>query len=217
MNENHSILTEDVLVAFVDRELPAEQAAAVAAALAQDAEARETVRRLRVSADMVKRVSLAALDEPVPLALVEGIQARIHGASRKRQRWYASTLPMALAASIVALVLGANVGYMARDLSSGGYIKAEAPGSDALASSYEATLEGSLSSGAATGQSFDYDSPGIGQGKITLGSSFTTGFGSNCREFAREETRGGVQASGHGIACRAQNGTWNVLFMREDS
>src|SRR5262249_27018625 len=127
MNQNHSILTEDVLVAFVDRELPAEQAATVAAALAQDAEARETVRRLRVSADMVKRGSIAAPDEPVPLALVEGIQSRIHGASRKRQRWYASTLPMALAASIVALVLGANVGYMARDLSSG-YIKAEAPG-----------------------------------------------------------------------------------------
>src|SRR5215469_9240412 len=190
MNDR-TLLTDDLLVAYVDGELSAVEAAEIEAALADNPGAKETVRRLQVSADMLRRISVADLSEPPPIAIVEQIQSKMQGPARRRQRWYASTLPVALAASIVALVLGANVGYMARDIS-GGYSRAEAPGSDALTSSYEATLEGSLSSGAAKGQSFEYDSPGLGQGKITLGASFTCGFGSACREFSREETRAGA-------------------------
>ena len=216
MNDSHNTLTEDMLVAFVDGELSADQAAAVETALRHDAAARETVRRLRVSAGFAADLSQEGLDEPLPLALVEKIQAGMgadpKGRARVENRRLASALPLALAASIAALVVGANVGYLAHDLF-GGYSRAEAPGSDPLTSVYEATLEGSLNSHAANGQSFEYDSPGIGQGRITLGASLTTGFGANCREFARMETRGSTATAGHGIACRAANGSWNVLFM----
>jgi hypothetical protein len=216
MSENHTLLTQDVLVAFVDGELPADQGAAVEAALNHDAAARETVRRLQVSARLAANLSRDGLDEALPLALVEKIQAWMRAdpkvQARAKNRRIMSALPLALAASIVALIVGANVGYMAHDLF-GGYSRAEAPGSDAMMSVYEATLQGALSSDAAPGQSFGYASSGVGEGRVTLGASFTTTFGAPCREFTRDETRGGAQRSAKGIACRAANGSWNVLVM----
>lgn len=216
MNENRIALSQEILVAFVDGELPAAEAAAIEAALLHDSRAREVVRRLRASADIAARVSLAPLDEPLSDDLVESI--------RKGMRENAETAPrriagyrLGLAASIVlALALGAASGYLAHDFSTG-YVTAAAPGSDDLISAYEATLLGSLNSGAPAGQAFDYDSPGIGQGKITLGSRFTTSYGSTCREFRRVETRGGAHGTGNGIACQSPNGGWNIVFTSKAS
>jgi hypothetical protein len=216
MNEHRIALTKEILVAFVDGELPAAQSAAVEAALAHDAAARETVRRLQVSARNARFVSVESLNDPLPAELVGGIRRKM-SANRAAGRPRSISRPLlALAASIVVLMLGAAAGYLARDLS-GGYSAAEAPGSDALTSSYEATLQGSLESGSAKGLSFDYDSPGIGRGSITLGAAFATTFGSPCREFVREEVRGSERTSGNGIACRAANGSWSVMFMRGTS
>ena len=220
MSESHTLLNQDMLVAFVDGELPADQAASVEAALSHDTAARETVRRLRVSAGLAAGLSRDGLDEPLPLALVEKIQAGMRADPKSRaraeNRRLASALPLALVASIAALLVGANVGYLAHDLF-GGYSRAEAPGSDALASVYEATLQGALSSGAAPGQSFAYASPDVGDGRITLRGSFTTTFGAPCREFTRDETRGSTQRSANGIACRAADGSWNILMMPKAS
>ncbi len=216
MNENRIALTQEILVAFVDGELPATQSSAVEAALGHDAAARETVRRLQVSASIAKRVSLDSLNDPLPAELVEAIRRKMFGGQAAGRRRSISGPLLALAASIVALVLGATAGYLGRDLSSG-YSTAEAPGADALTSSYEATLQGSLESGAAQGQSFDYDSPGLGHGKITLGPGFTASFGSACREFSRDEIRGNVHEASDGIACRSSNGAWNTMLMHKTS
>ena len=216
MNESRIALTQEILVAFVDGELPAAQSAAVVTALVRDAAASETVRRLQVSASIAKRVSLESLNDPMPVELVERIRRKMSGGQAPRRRPSISGPLLALAAGIVALVLGATAGYLARDLS-GGYSTAEAPNSDALTSSYEATLQGSLESGAAPGRSFDYDSPGLGHGKITLGPSFTASFGSACREFSREETRGNVHETSNGIACRSSDGAWSTMLMHKTS
>jgi anti-sigma factor RsiW len=216
MNENRIALTQEILVAYVDRELPATHSAAVEAALVHDAAARETVRRLQVSANITRRVSLDSLNGPLPAELIEGIRRKIFSFQAAGRRSRISAPLLALAASIVALVLGATAGYLGRDLSSG-YSTAEAPGSDALTSSYEATLQGSLESGAAPGQNFDYDSPGLGHGKITLGPGFTASFGSACREFSRDETRGSAHEMFNGIACRTSNGGWNTMLMHRAS
>ena len=216
MNEDRIALSPEILVAFVDRELSSSDSAAVEAALAHDAAAQETVRQLQVSAEMAKRISRAPFDEPMPLALIETIRREMRQepvAPPVRGRIWR---PLALAASIAALVVAGTAGYMLHNVS-GTYTTASAPQIDGLTSAYEATLQGSLNSNAAAGQSFEYDSPGDGQGKITLGSQFTTSFGSNCREFLREETRATGQISGNGLACRAPNGAWNIVFTRKAS
>jgi anti-sigma factor RsiW len=220
MNEDRISLTHEILVAFVDRELPADQMAAVEAALAHDAAARDIVHKLRVSAQIAKSVSLDALSEPLPLHLVKaarGIRRAMPAPTidatgrRSPSRWL---LP--LAASIAALAIGLAGGYLFRDFS-GGYVAAEATSVDPLAANYEATLQGSLDSGAAAGQSFTYDGPGVGQGKITLGRSFTTSHSRACREFSREEIRGTSRSGGDGLACRGPGGGWSIMFFRAAS
>jgi len=220
MNEDRISLTNEILVAFVDRELPADQMAAVEAALAHDAAARDIVYKLRVSAQIAKSVSIDALREPLPLHLVKAARGISRAkpaptidatARRSSSRWL---LP--LAASIAALAIGLAGGYLFRDFS-GGYVRAEAPRADPLAANYEATLQGSLDSGAAAGQSFTYDGPGVGQGKITLGRSFTTSNNRACREFSREEVRGTSRSGGDGLACRGPGGGWSIMFFRAAS
>ena len=126
---------------------------------------------------------------------------------------HASRWLFPLAASIAALAVGLAGGYLFRDFS-GGYVAAEATSVDPLTANYEATLQGSLNSAAAAGQSFTYDSPGEGQGKITLGRSFTTSYSHGCRDFSREEIRGTARSSGDGLACRTPDGSWSIMFFR---
>src|SRR5690242_12300514 len=112
MNEDRISLTQDILVAYVDDELPPEQMAAVHAALAYDPAARDIVYRLRVSARIAKTISFDALDEPVPANLVTAARGSPQPeAGRGRARWL---LP--LAASILALAIGLGGGYFYRDM-----------------------------------------------------------------------------------------------------
>jgi hypothetical protein len=217
MNEDRISLTQEILVAFVDRELPVGQMAAVEAALAHDALAQETVRKLRVAAKIAKRVSADALDEPLPPRLVaaaRGAPSSIHNlAIGAPKRWNTARSLLPLAAGVTALAIGLAGGYLLRDLS-GGYTAAGATTTDPLAASYEVTLQGSLDAGSAPGQAITYESPGVGEGKIILGRSFSTSFNRTCREFSREEIRGGIHSSGDGLACRATDGSWSVMFFR---
>src|SRR5207248_6852266 len=207
MNEDRISLTQDILVAYVDNELPPEQMAAVQAALAYDPAARDIVYRLRISARIAKTISFDALDEPVPANLVIAARGRRQPvAGRGHVRWL---LP--LAASILALAIGLGGGYIYRD-QAGGYVAASAESVDPLVASFEATLQGALESGAAAGKSFAYDSPGVGQGKVTLGPSFTTSCNRDCRDFSREETRASTRSTGDGLACRAPDGSWSIMF-----
>lgn len=220
MSQGCIALTQDVLVAYVDRELPAAQMAAVETALAHDGAAREVVHKLRASAEMAKGAAADVLNEPLPLRLVAAARgrsvpaaARTHGPS---QRLAPRPWLLPLAASIAALVVGLGGGYLLRD-SSVGYVAASATSADALSASYEATLQGSLDSNAAEGTSFTYDSPDVGQGRLILGRTFTTALHRACREFGREETRGAARSTGEGLACRAGDGSWSIMFFPTQS
>ncbi len=217
MSESRIALTPEILVAYVDRELPAEQAAAVEAALTHDGGARETVHKLRVSGELAKGSALGALNEPLPLRLV----AAARGASKRRGARTSNTSArhwlLPLAASIAALVIGVAAGYQFHNSTSSGYVAATAANVDALDAIYEATLQGSLDSNAVEGMSFSYSSPGLGQGKITLGRQFSTMSNRNCREFSRVEARETDRLGGDGIACRAGDGSWSIMFFRSAS
>jgi surface antigen len=220
MNQRSIALTQDVLVAYVDKELPSDQMAAIDIALIHDAAARDLVHKLRVSAEMAKGSAADVVNEPLPLRLVAAARGRsVPAAARtrnSRQNRQTRTWLWPLAASIVALALGLGGGYVIRD-SSVGYVAASAPDADTLTAAYEATLQGSLDANAAEGASFAYDSAGIGQGKITLGRRFTTFFHRDCREFSRDEIRGIVHSTGDGLACRTPDGGWNTMFFRNPS
>src|SRR5262249_38121535 len=218
MNRETDPLDPDLLVAFVDGELSAEQAAEVEGRLARDESAREMVRLLRLSADAAAKAYAGVVDEPVPAGLLAAARGQrlgtpTHKASSQRTRW-PRLWSMALAASLAAFFIGLAGGY---ELGSpgtpvGGYVPAAVPTSDPLKDAYEAALQAALDGGQ-VGQIYPYESKGSGEGRIKLGAEFTTGAGIRCREFDRQETRGGAASADSGIACLGADGSWSVMLL----
>jgi hypothetical protein len=218
MSENQIFLDQDLLVAYVDQELPPDRQAAVEAALVHDAEAWEAVRLLRLSAKAAARAFAHVIEEPVPARLRAAAGGKIddglltaRGAkTRPAARWL-----MPLAASLAALAVGLGAGYSLHGLggsSGGGYIPATAPAADPLAARFESALLAALEKGSDR-QSFVCESKDVGQGRVELGRAFTTGFGSDCREFHREETRAGGLHREDGLACRGADKSWSVMVL----
>ena len=212
MNDLPLNLDQETLVAYVDKELPPAQAAAVEAALMQNAAARDTVRQLRLSAAAAAHAFDAVLNEPVPDRL---LLAGLGGASpaARRPRWQMRRL-LPLAASLAALALGLAGGYELHRIQADqveGYVPAAAV-VDPLNTAYESVLMPALESGA-EGQAFAYTGAATDHGSIKLGRRFTTGFGAECREFTRREVRGGGTQDDAGIACRGADQSWNVMLL----
>jgi anti-sigma factor RsiW len=216
MNDLPLNLDQETLVAYVDKELPPAQAAAVEAALMQNAAARETVRQLRQSAASAAHAFDAVLNEPVPdrLLLAAGAGA---AAPRPRRPWPMRRL-LPLAATLAALAIGLAAGYGLRLLQAEqgqGYVPAAAV-VDPLNTAYESALLPALDEGA-EGQAFTYAVSHAGaaadHGTIQLGRRFTAGFGAECREFLRQETRGGETQENAGLACRGPDRSWSVMLL----
>jgi hypothetical protein len=223
MSESQVFLDQDLLVAFVDGELPSDRAAAVEAALIHDAEAWETVRLLRLSASAATHALGPILDEPVPGRL---LRAAGGGAGAGPIRVVAKPRPPAwhwsarIAAGVALVALGLGAGYVLRISSDrepdGGYSPAAVQSLDPLAARFESVLLAALDRGG-DGESFAYDSKDIGKGRIDLGKRFTTAFGADCREFRREETRGEISRRDDGLACRDNGKDWSVMIMTSGS
>jgi hypothetical protein len=222
MNDLPLNLDPELLVAYVDKELPPAQMAAVEAALMHNGAARETVRQLRLSAAAAAHAYDAALNElPDRLLLAAGagelppvpqMEPRRPGARLRR------LLP--LTATLAALAIGLAGGYELRALGVGvagpgraeGYEPAAATPADLLAAAFESALLPALDGGA-EGQAFAYAGKAGERGRIELGGRFTTGFGAECREFTRSESRNGVSGRAGGLACRGADRSWNVLLL----
>ncbi len=190
-------LNPEVLMAYVDGELDAEQKSSVEALIARDPEARAMVNRFRHSADQLRKGFDDILDLPVPPHLIDTIRnhkpdpsivplTRLQGKTGLF-RWPS----LALAAS-VALFVGILAGVA---LLGGPAI--EAP--TVLANLLQETLELQPSG---TSQVSD-----DALEAITPISTFHTTDGRVCREFQR-------QSHGRktvGIACRDTDGQWVAL------
>ena len=212
----------ETLVAYVDKELPPAQSAAVEAAIIDDAAARETVRLLRLSSAAVAYAFDQVLDEPVPgrlrLLAEAGPAPGAATAPVRRPRTLARRL-LPLAASLAALGIGLAAGFEIRDAGltlwgSGGrgYVPAAAPAADPFAASFESTLLTALDSGA-PGRVFTYAGRPGESGRIELGRRLATGFGATCRESKRQESRGGTASAAAGLACRDPEHDWSVLLL----
>jgi hypothetical protein len=228
MNDLPLNLDPELLVAYVDKELPPAQMAAVEAALMHNGAARETVRQLRLSAaaaahaydaalnELPDRLLLAAkVGEPPPISQRE---PRLHMAPRRRVAPLRRLLP--LAATLAALAIGLAGGYELRARGVGvtgpegaeGYAPAVAPATDLLAAAFESALLPALDDGA-EGQALAYAGKAGERGRIELGRRFVTGFNVQCREFTRSESRDGVASRAGGLACRGADGGWSVMLL----
>ena len=198
------------------------------AALMHNGAARETVRQLRLSAAAAAHAYDAALNElPDRLLLAAGAgeppparHMKPHRQMEPRRHSVALRRLLPLAATLAALAIGLAGGYELRALGVGvagperaeGYAPAAAPPADLLAAAFESALLPTLDGGA-EGQVFAYAGKAGERGRIELGGRFTTGFGAECREFTRSESRDGVAGRAGGVACRGADRSWNVLLL----
>ena len=212
MNKNGTSLDRETLVAYVDDELPAERAAEVEAALVTNAEAREMVRLMRLSAEAAAHAFDRVLEDPLPDRLLETLVRR---AAVRRPVWSrVAARPVwttAMAACLVGLLIGFSGSFLLRS-SPTGYGPAAAKIDDPLAASFQSALFGSLAQGQ-PGQSFDYGDDTIGKGHLVLGQRLMTDFGVACREFSRQETRGTAVSRDDGLACQGKDGGWTVMLL----
>ncbi|MEW6642102.1 MAG: anti-sigma factor [Pseudomonadota bacterium] len=105
MTDNDIPVTEDELHAYVDNELPAERSQAVEAWLATHPEDAERVRAWRTLGDALNQRYGAVVDEPVPQRLeLDRLVARPR-----------RMILGAVAAVLLAFVVGSGVGWMARN------------------------------------------------------------------------------------------------------
>ena len=199
----NSKLSDEILVAYVDGELAPERAAEVAAALADDADARQTVEVFRQSAEAAKNAYDAVASQPVPDRLLKAIGAPVTTddavvdlASRRRPaRGWRAALP--LAASI-ALIVGLGAGYLLARL-------AETP-----AGGFEMALNDILESHASGAPVAWRDPTGDDAGDITAVATFKGKSGLFCREFERSRPTAAGDNLAFGVACRATDGRWHV-------
>jgi anti-sigma factor RsiW len=212
MTEKPASIDRETLVAYVDNELPPARAAEVERALANDPEAQELVRLMRLGGSAAAHAFDQALEEPPPAHLLVALHG--HGkaqSSSGTRRAPGLKWQLALAACIACVAIGFAGGLLERSADKG-YAPAAAKSDDPLSADFESTLFVALGSGV-PGHSYDYGSDATGHGQLVLGREFVSGFGSQCHEFDRQETRGSVRSHDNGIACQAASGGWTVMIV----
>lgn len=213
-------LDEETLVAYADGALDDDARRAVEHALAEDATARETLRALHDSAATLRAALDAVAAEPIPLEAVQAIDAafavrRQHAKAADRAGRTGSGLswPVAIAASVVALMVGLGSGhYLAglRGVTEVARLQAlEAADRAARQAALQQALERQLS-----GESVVWRNPDSGrQGEITPVRTFRNSAGEWCREYAASERRKGDRVERREIACRGVEGEWRTRLI----
>jgi surface antigen len=207
---------ESMLVAYVDNQLEPTQMAAVGEIIREDPEARTIVAVLRRSAAAVKTAFDQPLREPVPARLLAAVgpeEAAIESdvtPLRARKRRLGRATIMALAASLVALVVGFGAGYW-QAAPSGGIRLAGAPTEGTESGQYEAALYQALEAGTPGTEASYVDAVGGRRGAVTIVGPVAAG--GDCLEFRLEGRDAGSKLVSSGLACRSDTGEWSVLSM----
>jgi len=206
------------LVAYVDGQLDQSETARVEAALAGDPEARETVRRLRESAELLRSAFNEPLNTPVPARVLEAIhaaaaeraagQAREGGSGTWRSPW-----PVALAASLAMLIVGLGGGLLLVDYR----VEQEIARLRAVGQADQRVREAALFEALEThvsGEAFAWRNPDSGKtGEITPVRTFKNRDGRWCREYTAVEALDDNAEIRRAIACRAPEGQWKTRLV----
>lgn len=200
-------LDEETLMAYVDGELDPRRAAEVEALLAEDAEARATVRMFRDSAASLRAPFDQVLREPVPERLLATVNRPPAGKVRDIRLARRGALsrflpPTAWArAAAVALLVGAGAGYLtARWQPAGLEPTARLAASDALLNEALETT--------GSGVAFARRDAGTGMAReIVPLLTFRDAKQRYCREFESALKGPDSQQVSYGVACR-EDGVW---------
>lgn len=212
----------ETLVAYVDGELDAARVQEIEAALRDDHALRDTVRRLRVGAALMRGSFGDVMNEPLPgrvhAAISEAFarEARDSASEAPRRRggaWW----PSLVAASLAALVVGLSGGYWFADerLRSELALRDRQLQEDqrALESAISAALEKHLS-----GDTVHWESPDSGsRASITPVRTFKTSDGRWCREYIHDSRIEERTVERRAIACRVDDGVWRTQLVALDS
>ncbi len=222
-------MTDDIdfetLSAYVDGELPEDERRQVERALAADPVKRSEVRRLREGTTLVRAAFNETLTADPPQVVVEAINA---AATDKAPHSWAVPLPRpvliqafwpaALAASVVAIIVGLTTSYLVTDYRVEQRIAQLAAGKYADQAVQYGTLSAALEK-QVSGESLAWINPDTGtSGLITLVRTFKSKAGLWCREYTSVSTREEQGEGQRGIACREPGGIWKTrAVLYEDS
>lgn len=196
--------SDDVLMAYVDRELDAQTRAALDGALAQDPELAARLERQRKLRLAVHAAYEPVLAEPMPQRLLDVARGAAAAPASVARRWSWFEWS-AMAASVVLGVLagGTFLGEMRR-----------APATGEPAANFVADRAGMLARGAlARALAEQLASAQPADAPVRVGLSFVSAAGEYCRTFTLAEDG----AAGHlaGLACRSA-GEWRVQVIAQD-
>lgn len=201
----------ETLVSYADGQLGERELRRVETALAEDAEARETLRQLRESAALLRSAYNAPLDAPVPARILESINAAMSEqavAARAPRPWSA-----AMAASVAALLVGLGGSYFLADYRVGQELARIESYRLADQQAEQAALFQALEK-RVSGQTVAWENPDSGRsGSITPVRTFKNRQGQWCREYAASEALGTDLAKRRAIACRQPEGVWKTRMV----
>jgi surface antigen len=215
-----SKIDDVTLIAYVDGELDPGTIEEVETEMARDRALYEKVRQLRESTALISaafnhalygplpKIELGALPvaaEPPPSA--EVITLKPQAARNHSQRRY-ERINMALAASLVALVVGGITGHYLTDSLAPAPAPLASNGDDSKRlGAFVQSLESEVS-----GTPVAWKNPQSGnEGTLTPTRTFQAQNGQYCREYEEVRIIGGRQQTEGGIACREQDsGEWRV-------
>jgi anti-sigma factor RsiW len=197
------------LVAYVDGQLDQSETARVELALAENPEARETVRRLRESAELLRSAFNEPLNAPVPARVLEAIHLATPERPREGIPWRRAW-PVALAASLALLIIGLGGGLLLVDYRVEQELARLQAVGQADQSAREAALFQALEENV-SGEAVAWRNPDNGRiGEITPVRTFKNRVGQWCREYTAMEALAGETAFRRAIACRVPEGQWKT-------
>ncbi len=195
------------LVSYVDGQLDEAETARVEEALAQDAEARETVRGLRESAELLRSAFNEALLTPLPAQVLEPFHRTAVDRRASLRQW---SWPAALAASIAMLIVGFGGGALMVDLRVEQKLAAHRALEQADQQVREAALFEALEN-KVSGEAVAWRNPDSGRiGEITPVRTFKNRQAQWCREYRAKEVLADSAEMHHAIACRDPEGMWKT-------
>lgn len=199
-------LSDEVLAAYADDELPAAERAAVERRLAHDAEARDRLAAFTSTGQWLARAYDDTLREPVPEGLLAAIHAERDGAPATRS----AAAPGRTFWQWLRVhdwgVAWPALGGMGVGLATGIALLLAWPGDGRMAPDVDRLVSRALET-AAGGEPRVFEVAG-GRLEITPIGTMLTDAGEICREFTRvDDTAAAAPAVSHGIACRASDGS----------
>lgn len=207
-------LDDSTLVAYVDGELDPKICIEVESVLAHDEQLQGKARHLRESTALVRSAFNHVMHGPMP-KLQRPQPDNIVALDRpSTTRTRLSAAPIAIAASIVALIAGMLIGqsFDSHRSSATTQLASISAGDEVeIQDVFQQVLEKELS-----GMTLDWANPASGNhGSTTAVRTFQTRNGVYCREFIQENLINGLSEEERGIACR-QDGIWRTQMHYAD-